>query len=420
VTTPSSPSARPWIERHAAAAVREALSDTRVVVIGGPRQVGKSTLARHVVAHDPTAVIATFDDAETLAAARGDPKAFLRHEGTLVLDEIQLAPDLYRSIKAAVDRDRRPGRFLLTGSANVFLLPRLADALTGRMEVVELWSFSQGELAGTRERFVDLLLDGGEALRVKGTDDKLGYLSRAVRGGFPEAVARPSEASRTRWYASYLADVVRNDVAALADIDRLHDFPKIVRLVAARTATVLNVEGLARDARLPPSTMRRYLTLLDATCLLIRLPAWSSNRTSRAVRAPKIHLADSGLAAHLVGASAKALERPPSDAGTILETFVVMELRRQLGWAAVRATLGHFRTRDGVEVDVVIETADGRVAGIEVKAGHRVAEADFRGLRHLRDRAGGRFAAGVVLYAGETPLPFGDGLWAVPISALWT
>jgi predicted AAA+ superfamily ATPase len=192
-----------------------------------------------------------------------------------------------------------------------------------------------------------------------------------------------------------------------------------VKLVAARTATVLNVEGLARDARIPPSTMRRYLTLLDATCLLVRLPAWSNNRTSRATLAPKIHLADSGLAAHLVGASAKSLVRPPSDAGPLLETFVVMELRRQLGWAEARATLSHFRTRDGVEVDVVIEAADGRIAGVEVKAGYRVDEADFRGLRHLRARAGDRFVAGVVLHAGERPLPFGDDLWATPISALW-
>jgi len=409
----------PLFPRFAERAVRAALADTRVVVINGARQVGKSTLADNVV--PPGSRVLTLDDAAVLAAARADPADFVRHEGLLFIDEVQRAPELLLAIKADVDRRPAPGRYLLTGSAQILALPRLSDSLAGRMEIVELWPLSQGELRRRKEKepFIDELLAGGAGLRVTSELVKHDYLELAVRGGFPEAVRRAEPGRRARWFDAYVTTLVQRDIADLANLERLADLPRLLRLVAARTANVINVDGMARDAGVPPSTLRRYMALLETAFLIERVPAWSSSRTTRVVHAPKLFVADSGLAAHLLGASAARLARPGQDSGPVLETFVAMELRRQAGWGDEPVTLHHFRTRDGAEVDAVLETADGRVAGVEVKAGATVRAEDFRGLRQLRGQAGDAFVAGVVLYTGPDPLPFGDGLWAVPVSSLW-
>lgn len=408
------------IPRHAAAAVREALRDTPVVLLNGPRQAGKSTLAQVVLAEIPGARAFTLDDAATRAAARADPVGFVETSSTMLIDEIQRAPELFLAIKASVDRDRRPGRFLLTGSAGVLTLPRLADALVGRMEVVELWPFSQGEIRGRKERFIDALFGRSRALRSIRSDlTKRAYLEAAAVGGYPEAVLRRSPARRERWFASIVATTIARDVKELADIDRLDELPRLLRLVAARSARLLNVAGLARDARVPEATMRRYLTLLEAAFLVRLHPVWSSSRTTRIVKAPKILMTDSGLTSHLLGLDLEGLADPLGEAGPILEAFVAAELRRQLGWARTRATMHHYRDRDGVEVDIVLERADGRVCGIEVKSGATVGDSDFRGLRLLERRLGDRFVCGVALYAGAESLSFGSRLLALPIESLW-
>lgn len=411
-------SKRGLLPRHAAAEVKRALTDTRVVMINGARQVGKSTLAEQVLRGNRRARLLTLDDEPVLAAARADPVSFVRHDGTLLIDEVQRVPDLFLSIKAAVDRDTRPGRFLLTGSAQILALPRLSDSLAGRMEIIELWPFSQGELRRHRERFIDELLAGGHGLRMTGSLDKREYLEVAVAGGYPEAVARRPD-RRARWFESYMKTLIQRDIKDLAEIERLRDIPRILRLVAARTANVINIESLAAHSKVPPTTLRRYLTLLETAFLVHEVPAWSNNKTTRVIRSPKIFIIDSGLAAHLLGETAIALARPTGSAGQILETFVVMELRRQLGWSGERATLHHLRTKEHVEVDAVIEAADGRVAGVEVKAGASVSAADFAGLRYLANKAGSAFVAGVVLYTGAEPLSFGTDLYAVPVSAIW-
>lgn len=406
------------IPRHVAGEVTRALQDTRVVSINGARQVGKSTLAAQVLAGDRTARLLTLDDEPNLAAARADPVSFIRHDGTLLIDEVQRAPELFLPIKAAVDRNRAPGQFLLTGSAQVLALPRLADSLAGRMEIVELWPFSQGEIGQRRERFVDTVLEDPRSLTVKATLDKRAYLELAIRGGFPEAVAR-SAARRSRWFESYLKTLIQRDIRDVARIERLDDLPRILRLIAARTANVLNLDSLARDSRVPPSTLRRYLTLLETTFLIRLVPSWSNNKTTRVVRASKIFFTDTGLAAHLLGATASGLSSPTGNAGQILENLVVMEIQRQLGWSEERATLHHMRTKEHVEVDAVIEAADGRIAGIEVKAASTVRASDFGGLRYLAEKAGARFVAGVVLYTGTDSLSFSDKMFARPLSALW-
>lgn len=414
---PPKPSGK-LVPRHMTARIQDALKDTRVVVVTGARQAGKSTVARQVLARIPRAKAVTLDDEPMLAAAREDPISFISHDGTLLIDEVQRAPELFLAIKAAVDRANRPGQFLLTGSAQVLALPKLADALVGRMEIVELWPFSQGEIRKRRERFVDYLLAGEEDAATSESLAKRDYLEIAVTGGFPEAVSR-STSRRARWFDSYISTLLQRDVKDLAAVERSADLRRLTRLVAARTATVLNVESMARDAGIPPSTMRRYLTLLETTYFAVTIPAWSNNKTSRVVRSPKLVVVDSGLAAHLLGETASRLAEPTGNAGQILETFVIQEVTRQAGWSKLSAGVYHLRTKEHLEVDIVLETPDGRVAGIETKATATVRASDFAGLRYLAAKAGNRFVGGVVLYAGTEPLSFGGGLRALPISALW-
>jgi uncharacterized protein len=408
------------LSRHVTPEVEAALADTRVVLIHGARQVGKSTLAAMVLADRPRSRLVTLDDAATLSAAMADPVGFVQQSaGTLLIDEVQRAPELLLAIKADVDRDQRPGRFLLTGSAQVLSLPRVADALAGRVEPIELWPFSQGELRGRRDDLVAALFARQPAATYGSALLKANYLEMAAIGGYPEINRRTSAQRRRRWYDSYLQTLVQRDIHDIVALERLSELPRLLRLLAARSANIVNLEALARDSAMPGPTFRRYLNLLELTFLVQRIPAWSTNRTSRAIHAPKLYVSDSGLLAHLLGVDAGSLATPGGAAGPVLETFVSMELRRQLSWSGQPASMHHFRTKDGAEVDVVLETPDGRVAGVEVKAAASVSTADFRGLRTLRDLAGDGFVAGVVLYCGTQTLPFGERLWAVPMAALW-
>lgn len=396
------------------------MADTPVVLLNGARQTGKTTLAQ-AIAEKTGAQYFTLDDAATLALAVGDPSGFIRNlTGPVVLDEIQKAPDLFPAIKLAVDKNRNPSRFLLTGSANVMTLPRLSESLAGRMEVIPLFPFSAGEIAGKHEGFVKRLFDGtiARAKLVAMKEDEL--LSRLVRGGYPEAVQRETDDRRAAWFASYISTILQRDVRDLARVDALHALPNLLKLLAARASGLLNLADVGRDAGLPHTTLTRYLSLLETVFLVHRLPAWSPNLGKRLVKAPKLHLVDTGLACHLVGANAR---RPAEDRplfGRMLETFVVGELRKQLSWTAPQTALHHFRTASGSEVDVVLEKPDGTVAGVEVKASASVAASDFAALQELRNQLGKRFATGVVLYLGDRVVPSGDKLWLVPLPALWT
>ncbi len=406
------------IQRHIERAVRRALADTPVVLLNGARQTGKTTLAR-AIAKGTGAEYFTMDDAATLAAAASDPAGFIRNlTGPVVLDEIQKAPDLFPAIKLTVDGARHPGRFLLTGSANVLTLPRLAESLAGRMEVLALFPFSAGELEGTRERFLARVFDGSIAkARLLSRNENLA--SRLVRGGYPEAVRRRADDRRAAWFASYISTILQRDVRDLARVDALHTLPNMLALLASRASGLLNLADVGRDAGLPHTTVTRYLVLLETVFLVHRLPAWSGNLGRRLVKAPKLHLVDTGLACHLVGADARRLRVDRSLLGRLLETFVVSELRKQISWTDPRTRLHHLRTAAGSEVDAVLERADGTVAGIEVKASATAGPADFAALRALRDQLGRRFRAGVMLYTGDQVVPVGDELWLVPLPVLW-
>ncbi len=401
-------------------AVEAALADTPVVLLHGARQVGKTTLARAIEPSHRRYL--TLDDGATLAAASADPDAFIAGlRGPVVIDEIQRAPELFRAIKFAVDRDRAPGRFLLTGSANVLLLPRLSESLAGRMEIITLWPLSQGELEGAPEGFIDAVFASPRtaAPALVHQPDKVGIVARVLRGGFPEAAARTDAARRNAWFQAYFTTVLQRDVRDLANVEGLTALPSVLTLLATRAGGLLNAADLSRSLSIPATTLKRYLTLLEAVFLYVPAPAWMSNAGLRLSKSPKTLLADTGLAASLAGVTAERLANDPHLFGPLLENFVAMELRKQAGWSRVRINLLHFRTHAGREVDLVLEAADGRIAGIEVKGGRSIDAADFAGLRALAEAAGKKFAAGILLYAGDEVLSFGPGLYAAPIRTLW-
>ncbi|MEU7861994.1 ATP-binding protein [Nonomuraea sp. NPDC049141] len=406
------------IPRHAERAVAEALADTRVVFINGARQCGKSTLVR-VVAKGRTAEWRDLDTVINRQAATADPEGFVAFPDLMVIDEIQRVPDLLLAIKSQVDRDPRPGRYLLTGSSRLLGLRGLPDTLPGRMQTIELWPFSQGEIDGTPDGFVDAVFAEGAELHHTSGISRGDYAERLVRGGFPEAVARPTAKRRQHFFDSYVGDLIARDVSQLAEIERTTEMRALIRLVAARSGQLLVGTGLSNELGISASTVRRHLALLEEVFLIKRIPAWSRNVSNRAVGTPKVAYVDSGIAANLVGADARSLVRPGSLFGSLLEGFVLMELARQLTWSSERVELFHFRTKDKIKVDAVLENRQGQVIGIEVKAASTVRGEDFRGLRHLADRLGDDFVAGLVLYTGDQTYSFGDRMRAMPVSALW-
>ncbi|MCO5970097.1 ATP-binding protein [Actinoallomurus sp. WRP6H-15] len=406
--------------RHAEAMALEALADTRVVVVNGARQVGKSTLAKLIVERSPGAREFYLDDPAVRAAAESDPSAFVKHDGLLLIDEIQRVPELLLPIKREVDRDTRPGRFLLTGSARLLGLRDLPDALPGRSETIELWPLSQGEIDGTPDGFVDAVFREGIEVSLPACElTKRDYVARALRGGYPEAVRRDPGRRRAKFFDSYITDLVTRDVRQISDIERPAEMRRLLSVMAARMGTLAVVQSMANDVGLPRMTLSRYLDLLELVFVIRRIPAWSSNLTTRAISTPKLIVTDSGLGGRLIGMSEERAKDPTALVGPLLENFAIGEVARQLSWTEEPVQLFHYRDRDKVEVDMVLEHASGQVIGIEVKASETVRGDDFRGLRHLADRLGDRFQAGIVLYAGEQSLPFGDKLKALPMAALW-
>lgn len=400
--------------------ILDALRDSPVVLVNGARQTGKTTLVRWLAEEDHRARYLTLDDAATLAAASADPAGFIaRFEGPIVLDEVQRAPELFPAIKIAVDRQRTSGRFLLTGSADVLALPRISESLAGRMEILTLHSLSQGEIEGLEEGFVDALFSKDlPDLSTRGID-KRQLLGRMLRGGYPVSQKR-DEARRAAWFGSYVTTILQRDVREIARIEGLTELPRLLALLAARTMSLLNFADLSRETAIPQTTAKRYLALLEATFLVRWIPAWSGNLSKRLMKTPRIAFLDTGLAAHLAGIGLERLLEEPGRGGALLENFVATELLKQCSWSRTRADLYHFRTLGGQEVDLVLESAAGKLIGIEVKATSKISATDFRGLRAFRELTGSRFHRGVLLYTGSEGLPFGPDLFALPVSSLWT
>jgi uncharacterized protein len=413
------PPTPPPLARHLAPRVREALADTPAVLIHGPRQCGKTTLARTV--GEPRGYrYVTFDDDAVVAAALADPIGFVASlPARVILDEVQRVPGIFAALKASIDRRRTPGRLLLTGSANVLLVPQLADSLAGRLGTLQLHPLAQTERAGARPTFIDRLF--ARRLRTAAGFESLGpeLTRRVADGGFPAALARGTPSRRRAWYRDYVDTQLQRDICDLSRLRSFDTIPRLLSVIAANTAQLINVAELAAPFELTRQTIHEHVSLLERIFLVDRLPPWCASQLRRAVKRPKLHIGDTGVACALLGLDSRQLDGDRAALGPLLETFVLQELRRQASAKSEPLGFFHFRDRDDFEVDIVLEQGRGRVAGIEVKAAASVRDSDFRGLRKLRQAAGARFVNGVVFYDGSAIVTVDESLAAVPIRLLW-
>lgn len=436
-----------YVERR----LEEALEDSPVVLIHGPRQCGKTTLAQYAYApnyfkwgddyftwgddrftwgvsrkhRDYTYI--SFDDAVARDGAHADPMGFVADlPERVILDEIQRVPELFEALKMEVDRRRAPGRFILTGSTNVLLIPTLSESLAGRMQIIRLHPLAQQELAArsapsnsySETGFLGALFgDGFEVRQTERLGERL--IERIVAGGFPPALMRPTSRRQAEWYRNYVEAHIQRDVRDMTRIRSFDVLPRLLSAAASQTARLFNLTDLASPFHLSRPTIDDYISLLERLFILERLPPWHSNRLSRLVKSPKLHVGDTGLAAAMLGVGTASLAADRALLGQLLETFVFQELRRQASWHDAPMAFYHFRDRDDAEVDIVIERGTRSVAGVEVKAAATVNQTDFRGLRKLAKAAGERFVRGLVLYDGETSIGFGERLYAVPIRQVW-
>ena len=399
---------------------RETVAARRVTLVNGPRQSGKTTL---VTSSMDTGTFRSLDEAGVLNAALADPAGFIAAgRRPVVIDEIQRGGEtLVRAIKASVDRDSSPGQFILTGSSNFLTVPTIAESLAGRAGFIEVWPFTQGERAGHADRFVDVLFDDIRALLDFRSDhvDRRELLHLLCVGGYPE-VQHLSARQRSGWFRDYIRTTIERDVVELSGIRKVDEMAQLLRLFAARTGSELVMQNVIDDAPLERQAVYDHRAWLETVHLLTTVPAWSRNLTRRVKRRAKVFITDPGLAAWLLGRTAEALAEPTDPAtGQLVETFVHAELRRQLSWATAEVSMFHWQDRAGAELDLVLEAADGRVVGIEIKSGQTAKPEWFRWLTRMRDDLGPQFVAGIALYTGREVLPFGDRLLAVPIPALW-
>ena len=397
--------------------LQAALQDTPVVLIHGPRQCGKTTLARTWEAEAGYAYL-SFDNDIQRAAAQSDPVAFVADlPDRCILDEVQRVPALFTSIKLTVDRDRRPGRIIFTGSANILTLPKIADSLAGRMEILRLYPLAQAELHHRPAGILDALFRN----QVKpGKSRRLGreLAGLMVAGGYPAALSRASGKRSAAWYRDYIESLIVKDVQEYARISSLEALPRLMEMAAGQTSNLLNIANLASPFELTRPTIKEYLILLESLFLLDRVPAWHRNRLNRLIKTPKLHIGDTGVACALLGIDTDALWEDRKLLGQMLESFVFQELRKLASWREEPVRFSHFRNKDGVEVDLVLESGR-QLLGIEIKASATVTADDFKGLRKLKEAVGKPFTCGAVFYDGDATVRFGEDLIAVPVTRLW-
>lgn len=394
-----------------------------VVVLHGPRTVGKSTLL-HRLAGVLDGQVVDLDDRATRTVAAADPSIYTASDTLTLIDEYQRVPEILDSIKAELNKELRPGRFVVTGSTNYSTIPRAAQSLTGRAEVLTVWPLSQGEIESRREGFVEVLMTDPSRLRGLTSDTtRADYARRVLSGGLPVALRQPSDPEQRRWFQSYLDLVVQRDVLDIRNIRQREVLPQLLRALVGQTGQLLNISKAAERAGLSRAVGADYTQLLEAVFLVRRLPAWGRTLSSRVNTVPKLHVLDSGVGAWLLGLDAARLARRETVAlgqfGHLLESFAVHEILKQASWLPELPQAGHYRTKDGVEVDLVLEQFDGTVVGVEVKAGTQIRAEDVSGLASLRGKLGDSFVGGVVLYTGEVAYQLADRLFAVPLDCLW-
>lgn len=407
------------IQRKITKKLLAALSDSPVVLLHGARQTGKSTLIKSLVGEEYPAEYLTFDDPGFLSAAQNNPIEFLSaYEGSIALDEVQRVPGIFPAIKSLVDKKRTPGKFILTGSSNVLLIPKISESLAGRMEILNLYPFSQNEITGADSNFVDDVF--GKNYKMPNIPGKQNELIKKVStGGYPEMLTRKNKERQDAWFKSYVTTILQRDVRDIANIEKLSELPKLLKLFASRAGTLLNFAEFSRSSAIPQTTLKRYTALLEALFMIYLLPAWSGNLSKRLIKTPKLYLSDTGLLSHLTGFNS---EKQKSDTllwGRVLENFVLMELVKQASWSDYNLSLYHFRTSGGQEVDFVIERSDGAVIAVEVKASSKVDSAMFNHMKAFADELGDKFLRGIIFYTGNEPIPFAKNLIALPVEVLW-
>lgn len=409
-----------YYPRFSEGILKEAIEDSPVVLIHGSRQCGKTTMAKHVGKKLGYHYI-TFDDETQKKAAQLDPSGFVNNlpEFT-ILDEIQHVPELFSAIKVAVDTNRKSGRFILTGSSNILLLPKLSDSLAGRMEIIRLRPLALVEVAQTEPHFITQVFNG--QLSQENNQSKYQHLGEKlaeniVAGGYPAALLRKTQRRRSRWYRDYISTIVQRDIQELAHIQKLDVLPRLLSLAAGQTARLFNASVLASPFSISRPTIRQYLTLLEQLFLIEQLPPYHNNRLSRLIKTPKLHMADTGLACSLLGLNSQSLWKDRNAMGQLLETFIYQELRKYADWQEIPVNFYHYRNKDKVEVDIIMQQGS-KFVGIEIKASATVRVRDFKGLNQLKQATGQSFCTGVVFYDGENIIPFGDKMFAVPISLL--
>ncbi len=409
--------------RYILSRLQAAINDSPVVLIHGPRQSGKTTLARTMEASGYGYL--NFDDPALVEQALADPVTFVRAlPEQVILDEVQRVPQIFSALKMEVDRNRQPGRFILTGSANILMLPNLSDSLAGRMALLRLHPLAQAEIEGRESDLLARLFAGELTPSIEAAEGPVEkrrrLLMRITGGGYPAALTRSNPWRQIAWYRDYIEALVQRDVKDLKRIHGLEVLPDLLRIAAEQTARLVRINEMA--AQLPRSrpTIDAYVTLLEGLFLVDQLPAWFSNRMKRLVKTPKVHLSDTGLACGMLGIDAVGLEGDPGFLGQIFASFIYQECRRLASWREEPIRFYHYRDRDGVEVDLLLERGDGAMVGLEAKTSRRVTSGDFKGLRKIASALGDRFRSGVVLYTGSSLLTFGEKMYAVPVSKLWS
>ncbi len=413
------PSESRLIPRSVRPLIVEGFEDSRIVFVGGARQVGKTTLVNDIAAHEHPMPAFTLDDQATRDAAAGDPVGFVADlPRPAFIDEIHRVPDLLLALKKAVDEDTAPGRFVITGSANVLESKRIQDALPGRIDRIDMWPLAQSEIRGGQVNVVDELF-AGRAPQVTGAPVGRAAFSEVVsEGGYPQARVRPPGRRRERWFANYVSSTLARDLLELADVRRLDDVERLLRLLATQSANLLNYRKVGARLDMHHATVRAYVVLLEQMFLVKRLPAWRPGLGSREATTPKLYVCDSGLLAHLLGAGIERIEDDDQVTGKLCETFVAGELLRHASWSDQQPRLYHYQ-RDREDVDLVLENNRGQIVGVEVKASATLRANDWKWLAKLAEARGDAFSVGIVVYAGEQTIPLGRKLWAVPYSGLW-
>ncbi|MBP9692275.1 MAG: ATP-binding protein [Alphaproteobacteria bacterium] len=396
----------------------EAAQDTPLLLLKGARQVGKSTLMQELISHFDGHSL-SLDDPSLLSLARQDPRGFIDQVKTpVLLDEVQRAPELTLPIKLHIDRNRRPGQFFLTGSADFHTLPMIADSMAGRIEIRTLWPLSQGEINRKKERFLKMAF-GGEWPTTFPIMSRENLYDKVIQGGYPEALARKDSERRAIWFDSYLEAIIQRDIRQISSIEGFESIPNLLTILGSRAANLMNAADISRSLGLSQTTVKRYIDLLQSIFIIFKLKPWFSNIDKRLVKTPKVYFVDSGFLSYLLRLPSAWNISESSRFGQVLENFVVAEILKQCSWEKERMDVYHFRTQNGEEVDVILQDRKGRFVGVEVKSSSTVSPKDFKGLISFKEITKENFCRGIVLYTGDAVIPYGENLWAIPLSALW-